>query len=198
MFARPSVAAVQVGILMGGARGGHTSRSYCVNANGRINMDSSASPCARPDQSSPRSWSEPVMTSRMYALGNVGPPVTAPVGGVLVKSKRSRLASAAIVGDARRSVCVRLPSVDPIASSFHQPLQEAPVAPGRGIIGLPPLHHRPPHFPPRDETRQRDLYLNRRRLLQVPQLVCARLGVDPSRTCQDLCPVSGLVLPQPN
>lgn len=58
--------------------------------------------------------------------------------------------------------------------------------PMRGIIA-----------PPRRQDKH-DLYLNRRRLFQVPQLLVARLGVDPSRTRQDLRLVSGLVLPQPN
>lgn len=79
----------------GGGRGGGQPEVLCECKWPHIHGRSSLTARLRvhveiKEESSPRSWSEPVMTSPAYALGNVAPGNGA-CRGVLVKSKRSRL-----------------------------------------------------------------------------------------------------------
>lgn len=167
MFARPSVAAVQVGILTA-LVDPPLSQRVSVGT-----LTSKRSPVH-----------VPVMTSRTYTLGNVAP------GNAACRGILTRLLKA--VRDARSSVCVRLPSADCFIVASAPSGGTSGAHEGDYRAAAPPSQAPPPETPRRDK---RDLYLN---LLQVPQLLFARLGVDPSRTCQDLCLVSGLVLPQTN
>lgn len=96
MFARPLVAAVQVGVLTGGGAS-RQPELLCECKWPDINgLSSLPAHVEIKEKSGPRSWSEPAMTSRVYNLGNIAPGNGA-WRGILVKSKRSRFASVTIL-----------------------------------------------------------------------------------------------------